>query len=594
MMHPELQQICETYFNIEEKEGANKVMPLAEAVNKLVKPGMSLHFSFTHCRAHGAAYEIARQFWRKDPDFTLMATGILEYGIILIFGGLIKKAVAAFYGDTYPTSAPNRILQQAFSDGSVEIENWTNLTIPLRFMAAAYNLPCIPTNSILGSTMEQENRHAYHVIDDPQGPDGKVGLLSPLRPDLTIIHGWAADPYGNTVLLPPYGENAWGAYASKEGILVTVEQVTTTDYVRKYSHLVKVPAHLVRSVSVVPFGAHPQGMSNQGIPELEAYGEDKKFRLDFREASKDRMHFEDWVNEWVLACKGQEDYLDKLGCDRIMALKGRGAHNSWIYDIKSKSKQVSLDDTYTSAELMVVTTARIIQEKVQGKGYRNVLAGIGISSLASSLAYYWLKNKRQECIDLLVETGFYGYAPRPGDPFVFNFANIPTNKIQSDFVGILNLFAGGNNNQCLGVLATGQVDRYGNLNSTRLEDGRYLVGSGGSNDVTSGAEEVIIVLRQSSKRFVETLPYKTSQGYRISSLISNLGLFEKFEQEGEFVLTGCLPNEAYPSLEEKIQNIKDHCGWELKVSDEIKELDPPSKDELRIIRMLDPEGYFIG
>jgi acyl CoA:acetate/3-ketoacid CoA transferase beta subunit len=243
---------------------------------------------------------------------------------------------------------------------------------------------------------------------------------------------------------------------------------------------------------------------------------------------------------------------------------------------------------------MVAMTSRIIQEKVQGKGYKNVLAGIGISSLASSLAYYWLKNKRHEYIDLLVETGFYGYAPRPGDPFVFNFANIPTNKIQSDFVEILTLFAGGNNNQCLGVLATGQVDKYGNLNSTRLEDGRYLVGSGGSNDVTSGAEEVIIVLRQSKRRFVETLAYKTSQGYRVSSLISNLGLFEKLERDGEFVLTGCLPNEACPSLEQKIQNIKDHCGWKLKVSDDVKEVDPPGLDELRIIRLLDPDGYFIS
>jgi acyl CoA:acetate/3-ketoacid CoA transferase alpha subunit/acyl CoA:acetate/3-ketoacid CoA transferase beta subunit len=594
MLHPELQQTYESYFHLDKEEGNNKVMPLTEAVSKLVRHGMSLHFSFTHCRAHGAAYEIARQFWGKDPHFTLMATGILEYGIILIYGGLIKKAIAAFYGDSYPTSGPNPILQKAFSDGSVDLESWTNLTIPLRFMAAAYNLTCIATNSILGSSMEQENSHSYHVIDNPFVPDEKVGLLSPLQPDLTIIHGWAADASGNTILLPPYGENAWGAYASKEGILVTVEQLVTTDYVRKYSHLVKIPAHMVRSVSVVPFGAHPQGMSNQGIPELEAYGEDQQFRLDFREASKDRRHFEDWINEWVLKCKDQEDYLGKLGCDRIMALKGRGYRNSWTYDIKSKSKQVSLDETYTPSELMIVMTSRIIQEKVQGKGYRNVLAGIGISSLAAALAYYWLKNKMHECIDLLVETGFYGYAPRPGDPFVFNFANIPTNKIQSDFVEILNLFAGGNNNQCLGVLATGQVDKYGNLNSTRLEDGRYLVGSGGSNDVTSGAEEVIIVLRQSKRRFVKTLPYKTSQGYRVSGLISNLGLFEKLERDGEFVLTGCLPNEACPSLGEKIKNVKNHCGWELKISDNIKEPDPPSLDELKIIRMLDPEGYFIS
>ncbi|MEW6263568.1 MAG: CoA-transferase [Thermodesulfobacteriota bacterium] len=594
MMPPDLQQLCETYFTIDTKEGPDKVVPLAEAVRTLVRPGMSIHFSFTHYRAHGAAYEIARQFWGKDPGFTLVATGILEYGIILVYGKLIKKAIAAFYGDTYPTSGPNPILQQAFSDGSVELENWTNLTIPLRLMAAAYNLPCISTNSILGSTMEQENRHAYHLVEDRRLPGGKAGLMNPLHPDLTIIHGWVADPYGNTILLPPYGENAWGAYASKEGVLVTVEKIVTTDFIRKYSHLVKIPGHLVQSVSVVPFGAHPQGMSNQGIPELGAYEEDQRFRLDFREASKNRRHFEEWVNEWVLSCTGQAEYLDKLGYTRLMALKGMSDRDAWVYDLKSKTRKEVLDEAYTPSELMVVITSRIIRENVRSKGYRNVLAGIGISSLASSLAYYWLKNNDHEYIDLLVETGFYGYAARPGDPFIFNLANIPTNKKQSDFVEILNLFAGGNNNQCLGVLATGQVDKYGNLNSTRFEDGRYLVGSGGSNDVTSGAEEVIIVLKQSAKRFVETLPYKTSRGYRVRSLVSNLGVFEKPERDGEFVLTRCLPNETYPTLEEKIQNIKAHCGWELKVSDHIEEVAPPTRDELGIIRLLDPLGHFIS
>ena len=50
----------------------------------------------------------------------------------------------------------------------------------------------------------------YRLIEDPLSPGKKVGLLSPLQPDLTIIHGWCADPYGNTILMPPYGENISG------------------------------------------------------------------------------------------------------------------------------------------------------------------------------------------------------------------------------------------------------------------------------------------------------------------------------------------------------------------------------------------------
>ena len=593
-MRLELQHLCDTYFKIHPTEGLDKVVPIADAIRKSVKPEMSIHFSFTHYRAHGAAYELARQFWGKDPGFTLMATGILEYGILFIFGGLIKKAIAAFYGDTYPTSGPNPILQKAFTEGSVSLENWTNLTIPLRFMAAAYKLPYISTNSILGSSMEQNNSHAFHVVEDPVVPGQKVGLLSPLQPDISIIHGWAADPSGNTILLPPYGENLWGALASKEGVLVTVEQVVSTDFIRRYSHLVKIPAHLVRSVSVVPFGAHPQGMSNQGITELDAYGEDHQFRLDFRKASRNTNEFEDWVNYWVLECKDHKEYLERLGYDRLMALKGKADKNSWIYDIDSKSDGIAEHESYTTSELMVITTSRILQEKVLEKSYKNVLGGIGLSSLAAALAYYYLKEKKQEFIDLMVETGFYGYAPRPGDPFVFNFANIPTNKIQSNFIDILNLFAGGNLNQCLGVLATGQVDRYGNLNSTILEDGRYLVGAGGSNDICNGACEVIVVLKQSKKRFVKKIPYISSKGGRITTLVSNLGVFEKLDRTGELILTRCLPNETSSTLAKSIQKVKENCGWDLRIAKNVTKIASPTRDELQIIRLLDPKGDFIS
>ena len=593
-MESGLQEISNTFFQMDENEGVSKVMPLEDAVRQLVRPGMSLHFSFTHNRAHGAAWEIARQFWGKNPEFTLVATGILEYGIVLVYGGLVKKAVAAFYGDSYPTSSPNPILQDAFAEGRVSLENWTNLTIPLRFMAAAYNLPCISTKSIQGSTMELENQHAFQLVDDPFSPGGKVGQLSPLKPDLTIIHGWCADAYGNTLFVPPYGENLWGAFASKSGVMVTVEKIVPTSYIRKHSHLVKLPAHLVKSVSVVPFGAHPQGLSHHGVPEMKAYGEDQRFRMDFRTASRDPEQFEAWVKHWVLECKDHEEYLHRLGFERLMELTGKADEDSWIFDTSEKARNISQDEGYSPAELMATATSGVVQEKVLKKGYKNILGGIGLSCLSSSLAYYWLKKKKEHHVDLLVETGLYGYAPRPGDPFIFNFPNMATNKIQSNFVEILNLFASGNQNQCIGVLATGQVDRHGNLNSTRIDNGKYLVGAGGSNDVASGAEELVVVLRQSKRRFVKKLPYITCCGERVSTLISHLGVFEKPQGSDEFVLTGCMPSREGASMAQRVEEIKNKCGWELQVAPELVEIKGPEYEELQLIRLLDPEGHFRG
>ena len=41
---------------------------------------------------------------------------------------------------------------------------------------------------------------AFKVIDDPFGSGKKIGIIKALNPDLSIIHGYAADRYGNTIL----------------------------------------------------------------------------------------------------------------------------------------------------------------------------------------------------------------------------------------------------------------------------------------------------------------------------------------------------------------------------------------------------------
>src|SRR5208283_5385440 len=102
----------------------------------------------------------------------------------------------------------------------------------------------------------------------------KIGLLKALNPDISIVHGVAADREGNTIMTAPYSESLWGAKASTGGVIVTVEKLVSADVIRQHSHLVRLPAYMVNSVSVVPLGAHPGGVWSQGIEQCEAYAED--------------------------------------------------------------------------------------------------------------------------------------------------------------------------------------------------------------------------------------------------------------------------------------------------------------------------------
>jgi hypothetical protein len=39
---------------------------------------------------------------------------------------------------------------------------------------------------------------------------------------------------------------------------------------------------------------------------------------------------------------------------------------------------------------------------------------------------------------------------------------------------------------------------------------------------------------------------------------------------------------------------KENCGWELRVASKVEELPVPTQEELVTLRLLDPEGAYIG
>ena len=148
--------------------------------------------------------------------------------------------------------------------------------------------------------------------------------------------------------------------------------------------------------------------------------------------------------------------------------------------------------------------------------------------------------------------------------------------------------------RCIGVLGGGQVDRFGNINSTKVSEDVYLTGSGGANDVASGAREVVLVMQQSQRRFLDKLPYITAPGAKVRMLVSSMGVFEKLDGDEEFTLTKYFANPELSSKEEAIKNIKENCGWDLKVASDLKKVPPASLEELRLLRIFDPRKHYIG
>ena len=582
--------VIRQYFDSEPSpEISDKIMGLPEAVERYVEPGKVIFFGEF---ANAAAREIARQFKGSNAGFTIVNSA-RDYLAPMVYDGLVKKLIGVAYMHLYPKSGPNRVIQDAFNKGRIEIEGWTSLTLMQRLMAGAMDLECMVTKSLLGSDMALDNKDALHLFESPFKKKQELALLEALNPDIAVVHGWMADASGNIILGSPYymGTGTWGARASKGGVVATVEKIVSKDFIRKHSALVSIPGHMVNSVSEVPYGAHPQGMNclGLGISGLTSYRPDNDFIGNYRDTVSDAAKLKAWMNEWIYDCPSQEIYLSKLGEKRLHDLSSGIGENEGKASLDEILANVSFRSEFSRNELTIVAAARKIEEIVLEKKYINFLLGVGFSALSGWLAYYGLK-KKDRPVKLLIGTGVYGYSPQPGNPTIGATANIETGEMLSDAFQSYGSLVGGYNNRCLSVLGAAQVDKYGNINSSRI-DNKFIAGSGGANDSTS-AEEVMVVSRQSVKRFVDRVEYITSPGTRVKTIVSDLGIFEKLGEDKDMTLTGLHYDGGNASLEERVKMVKDNCGWELKVAVTPKIMHPPGMEELALLRCFDPDRLY--
>jgi acyl CoA:acetate/3-ketoacid CoA transferase alpha subunit/acyl CoA:acetate/3-ketoacid CoA transferase beta subunit len=592
MLNRSYQDAIRQRLSVPLDEGPDKTATLEEAIRRHVSAGATVYLGAAHGRPNPAVRELVRQWWGKTPGFTLATVGLGSPWTALIHGGLVRRVVTTFMGEGYPFPTPQALISRAVLEGRLEVSNWSMLTFPLRLLAGAMGVPFLPTRSLLGSTMEEDNARAGDLIvaDDPFGAEGRVAYVRALVPDVALLHGWVADRAGNVITASPLNENMYGAMAARGGAVVTVERIVSTDFIRRHADLVRLPSQYVRAVVEAPHGNHPGGMYGMNVPELEGYAEDMEWILECRRAFRKADTADAWIREWMLEVPDHAAYLSKLGYGRIMETKGRAHADAWVSELDGLSSRLPTGAGASPSEWMVVAAARMLAEKVRGRGYKSFLAGVGNSNLAAWLAAYQLKQSGVE-IELMAETGMVGYLPRPAEPFVFSFRNFPSCKMLTDILHVMGIFMGGRHNQCVGSLAAGQIDKHGNINSTIMPGVTYITGSGGANDITSSSREVVVCLQQSPRRFVDKVPYITAPGRTVRTVVSDLGVYEKATEHGELILAGLFGESPEASA---VQAAREACGWDLRVAPTLRRFEAPTPDELALVRLFDPRRYFLG
>src|SRR5215210_5443323 len=242
---------------------------------------------------------------------------------------------------------------------------------------------------------------------------------------------------------------------------------------------------------------------------------------------------------------------------------------------------------YTTDEMMTVAAARELEDGTV------CFVGIGLPSEATNLAR---ATHAPHCV-LIYESGTIGAKPDVlplsiGDGVLAEDGDSVV-SVPEDFNYWLQ--AG---RVDVGFLGGAQIDRYGNINTTVIgpyeEPKVRLPGAGGAPEIAASAKEVIMVLRQRPRSFVERLDFVTSVGHchegysrdelgypgaGTTAVITDLGVLRPNPETKELNLVALHPGAT-------VEQAKEATGWDLRAAEDLGTTKPPTEEELGVLRGL--------
>jgi glutaconate CoA-transferase subunit A len=302
-----------------------KIMNAQEAVERFIPSGAQVALGgFTVSRNPMA---IAREIVRQGvKDLYLVCHSQGQALDLLIGAGCVRRLEIAYGG--LGRFAPTCVrFRQAAQAGELEVEDYSNYQMSLRFLAGAMGLPFMGTKSGLGTDLVHKQRFKPEdrgrgkvpskklvVANDPfnHGRD-QVVLVPALNPDVTILHAQYVGEDGTVRIKGLTFADREQAQAA-DRVIVTCEEIVPRQFIRKDPEQNCLPAFLVDAVVKLPYGAHPTACHN-------FYDYDPAHLNMYRRLAADEAGFRKYLEEWVLSVESHEDYLAKVGAENLRKIK---------------------------------------------------------------------------------------------------------------------------------------------------------------------------------------------------------------------------------------------------------------------------------
>jgi glutaconate CoA-transferase subunit B len=257
------------------------------------------------------------------------------------------------------------------------------------------------------------------------------------------------------------------------------------------------------------------------------------------------------------------------------------------------TKHSSPTSAYTASELLAVMAARLLMDG------QIVFAGIGIPLLAATLA----QRSFAPHLTILFEGGTIGPFIVPGElpPSTNEQRCTRRSNMVLPITDVLLLLQRGYVD--VGFMGGAQIDRFGNLNSSFIGEADNpkirLPGTGGGNDISS-LTNMIVAMKHEKRRFVADVDFITSPGWiagrntraerglghggmwRVVTDLAVLGFDEDSREMKVLALNQGVTRDQ----------VQENTGFKLLFDPNVETAEPPRKEELDVLRELDPERLY--
>lgn len=293
-------------------EIGDKTKSLSEAV-KLIPDGAQVALGgwvITRCLM-AFDHEMIRQ---GKKNLTISASmGGMDTDL-LVGAGCVTKLIYPG-GSLEPAFGFLSRINDAIVNGEIEAEEYTGTSMCFKYLAGALGLPYTPIKSLLGSDILTSliAKSADVKVADCPFTGEKLVLLRALNPDYGVIHVQHVDTEGNAWIYGPLWDTKEMAMASKR-IIVTAEEIVDPSLTKMDPARTVIPGYRVDVIVHVPYGAHPTCV-------YKYYDYDAEHIALYAEAAREKETFEKYLEEYVLGVDGHEQYLRKIGAEKLSKLR---------------------------------------------------------------------------------------------------------------------------------------------------------------------------------------------------------------------------------------------------------------------------------